>query len=124
MTPEDRELFGEYLNHWQARLGLKDWRIAFDSKPASRGVMAEVAKFDLEARTAKIRLGQSKDWGKEPITPENLSKTALHELLHVLLHEPLELARNPDLDAQMRSAEHRVINILEQVIADGSPESQ
>lgn len=121
MSPEDRELFGSYLNHWQARLGMKDWRIAFDSKPASRGTMAEVFKFDLEARTAKIRLG--KDWGNEPITPENLSKTALHELLHVLFHEMLELARNPDMEAPMRSAEHRVINILEQVI-DDSPNSQ
>jgi len=73
--------------------------------------MAEVAKFDLEQRSASIRLG--KDWSGEAVTPEMLDKTALHEVLHVFLHELIEKAKaNQDEDA-IGSAEHRCVNILE-----------
>ena len=39
--------------------------------------------FNEGARLAVYRLG---DWGAEEITPQSLERTALHELLHILLH--------------------------------------
>lgn len=111
VTPDDAELFSERVRHWQHVLGLHDWRIAVSPRRASRKVMAEVAKFDLEQRSASIRLG--KDWSGEAVTPEMLDKTALHEVLHVFLHELIEKAKaNQDEDA-IGSAEHRCVNILE-----------
>jgi hypothetical protein len=111
VTPDDAELFSERVRHWQHVLGLHDWRIAVSPRRASRKVMAEVAKFDLEQRSASIRLG--KDWSGEAVTPEMLDKTALHEVLHVFLHELIEKSKaNQDEDA-IGSAEHRCVNILE-----------
>lgn len=111
VTPDDAEMFSERVRHWQHVLGLHDWRIAVSPRRASRKVMAEVAKFDLEQRSASIRLG--KDWSWEAVTPEMLDKTALHEVLHVFLHELIEKAKaNQDEDA-IGSAEHRCVNILE-----------
>lgn len=111
VTPDDAEMFSERVRHWQHVLGLHDWRIAVSPRRASRKVMAEVAKFDLEQRSASIRLG--KDWSGEAVTPEMLDKTALHEVLHVFLHELIEKAKaNQDEDA-IGSAEHRCVNILE-----------
>jgi hypothetical protein len=109
--PEDAVLFAECVKRWQHVLGLHDWRIAVSERRASRKVMAEVWKFDLEQRSASIRLG--KDWSGEAVTPEMLDKTALHEVLHIFLHELIEAARaNHDEDA-IGSAEHRCVNILE-----------
>lgn len=111
VTPEDAELFADRVKHWQHVLGLHDWRIAVSPRRASRKVMAEVAKFDLEQRSASIRLG--KDWSGEAVTPDMLDKTALHEVLHVFLFELIQAARaNQDEDA-IGSAEHRCVNILE-----------
>ena len=111
VTPEDAEMFSDRVRHWQHVLGLHDWRITVSPRRASRKVMAEVAKFDLEQRSASIRLG--KDWSGEAVTPEMLDKTALHEVLHVFLHELIEKAKaNQDEDA-IGSAEHRCVNILE-----------
>jgi hypothetical protein len=111
VSAEDAAFFGECVKRWQHVLGLHDWRIAVAERRASRKVMAEVAKFDLEQRSASIRLG--KDWSGEAVTPEMLDKTALHEVLHIFLHELIEAARaNHDEDA-IGSAEHRCVNILE-----------
>jgi hypothetical protein len=111
VTPDDAAFFARCVGRWQSVLGMKDWRIAVSDRRSPRKVMAEVAKFDLEQRAASIRLG--KDWSGEVVTPEMLDKTALHEVLHVFLHELIETARaNHDEDA-IGSAEHRIINIME-----------
>lgn len=62
-----------------------------------------------------MRLG--KDWGGEAITPNSIDQTALHEVLHIFLHELIEVAKVPDQpDDAITSAEHRCINILEQLL--------
>lgn len=115
VTPEDADLFSDRVKHWQHVLGMHDWRIAVQARRASRKVMAEVAKFDLEQRSASIRLG--KDWSGEAVTPDMLDKTALHEVLHVFLYELIETAKVQDQpDDVIGSAEHRVINLLEQLL--------
>ena len=112
-TQQDAELFAQSVKKWQQVLSLGDWRIEKGSK-AAKNAMASV-EFNTSARLATYRLG---DFGAEKITPESLDKTALHELLHIFLHDLLMVATDPkstDEDREMQ--EHRVINLLENLLS-------
>ena len=115
-TPEHAELFAQSVRKWQQVLSLGDWRIEKGSKPAKEA-MASV-EFNQTARLATYRLG---DFGAEKITPDSLDKTALHELLHIFLHDLLCVATDPkssDEDKEMQ--EHRIINLLEALLSKDS----
>ena len=115
-TPEHAELFAKSVKKWQQILSLGDWRIEKGSKPAKEA-MASV-EFNQAARLATYRLG---DFGAEKITPESLDKTALHELLHVFLHDLLCVATDPkSSDEEIEMQEHRVINLLENLLSKDS----
>lgn len=110
---QQAELFDQRVRHWQHTLSLGDWRIERGQRPA-KDAMASV-EFDDGARLATYRLG---DFGSEQITPETLDKTALHELLHVLLHDLIAAAQDRSAtEERLEAAEHRVINVLERVLA-------
>lgn len=107
LTPDDCEKFDGYVKKWQRILNLSDWRIERGAKRAKKS-MAEVS-FDDAARLATYRIGMS--FGAAPVTDFNLEQTALHEVLHVFLHELLEA------DTQsLEGAEHRVVNVLEKLL--------
>ena len=108
-TPGDALLFDQYVRKWQVLLSLGDWRIERVSKPA-RNAMASV-EFNDGARLAVYRLG---DWGDEKITPESLERTAVHELLHIVMHDLIAAAQ--DKDENLEAAEHRVVNLFEQLL--------
>jgi hypothetical protein len=75
--------------------------------------MASV-EFNQPARLATYRIG---DFGAEKITPQTLKKTALHECLHVLMHDLIETATDRGSSAeQIEAAEHRIINVLERIL--------
>ena len=115
-TPEDSQIFAQSVRKWQQVLSLGDWRIEKGSKPAKEA-MASV-EFNQTARLATYRLG---DFGAEKITPESLDKTALHELLHIFLHDLMCVATDPkssDEDKEMQ--EHRIINLLEALLSKDS----
>jgi len=115
-TPNDAELFAQSVKKWQQVLNLGDWRIEKGSKPAKEA-MASV-EFNQNARLATYRLG---DFGAEKITPDSLDKTALHELLHVFLHDLLMVATDPkSSDEDIEMQEHRVINLLEKLLSKDS----
>ena len=115
-TPEHAELFAQSVRKWQQVLSLGDWRIEKGMKPAKQA-MASV-EFNQTARLATYRLG---DFGAEKITPESLDKTALHELLHVFLHDLLCVATDPkSSDEEIEMQEHRVINLLENLLSKDS----
>lgn len=115
-TPEDAQLFAQSVRKWQQILSLGDWRIEKGSKPAKEA-MASV-EFNQTARLATYRLG---DFGAEKITPESLDKTALHELLHIFLHDLMCVATDPkSSDEDIEMQEHRVINLLEQLLSKDS----
>ena len=115
-TPEDAQLFAQSVRKWQQVLSLGDWRIEKGSKPAKEA-MASV-EFNQTARLATYRLG---DWGAERISPESLDKTALHELLHIFLHDLLCVATDPkSSDEEIEMQEHRVINLLEKLLSEDS----
>jgi hypothetical protein len=115
-STEDAKYFALCVKKWQEVLNLGDWRIEKGLKPAKQA-MASV-EFNEGARLAVYRLG---DFGAEQINQESLNGTALHELLHVLLHDLLAAAQDPkssqdDIDKQ----EHRVINLLERLLLKDS----
>jgi hypothetical protein len=115
-TQQDAELFAQSVKKWQQVLSLGDWRIEKGMKPAKQA-MASV-EFNQTARLATYRLG---DFGAEKITPESLDKTALHELLHVFLHDLMCVATDPkSSDEEIEMQEHRVINLLENLLSKDS----
>jgi hypothetical protein len=117
VSAEAADKFAAYVATWREVLSLGDWRIAVSEKRATRKVMAEVVKFDLEQRSATIRLG--KDFGNTPVTDHNLKETALHEVLHIFLHELITVAQTEGVDRDtLGSAEHRCINVLEKLLVD------
>jgi hypothetical protein len=115
-TPEDTKFFAQSVRKWQQVLSLGDWRIEKGSKPA-KAAMASV-EFNTPARLATYRLG---DFGAEKITPESLDQTALHELLHVFLHDLMTVAQDPKSSQdEVEMQEHRVINLLEKLLSKDS----
>jgi len=115
-TAEDAELFAQSVRKWQQVLSLGDWRIEKGLKPAKQA-MASV-EFNDGARLATYRLG---DWGSEKITPKSLEKTALHELLHVFLHDLMTTAQDPkSSEDELEKQEHRIINLLENLLSKDS----
>jgi hypothetical protein len=115
-TPEHAEMFAQSVRKWQQVLSLGDWRIEKGIKPA-KAAMASV-EFTPNARLAVYRLG---DFGAEKITPESIDKTALHELLHIFLHDLMTVAQDAsssDDDKEMQ--EHRIINLLEHLLTKDS----
>jgi hypothetical protein len=115
-TPQDAALFAQSIKKWQQVLNLGDWRIEKGLKPA-KNAMASV-EFNESARLATYRLG---DFGAEKITKESLDQTALHELLHVFLHDLMTAAQDPrSSPEQLESEEHRVVNLLEKLLIKDS----
>jgi hypothetical protein len=111
-TPEHAELFAQSVKKWQQVLSLGDWRIEKGSKPAKQA-MASV-EFTPNARLAVYRIG---DFGAEKITPESIDRTALHELLHIFLHDLMVVSQDPkSSDDEIEMQEHRVINLLENLL--------
>lgn len=114
-TPDDVAYFAKSIKKWQQVLSLGDWRIEKGIKPAKQA-MASV-EFNENARLAVYRLG---DFGAEKITHESLDKTALHELLHIFLHDLMMVATDPkSSDEDIEMQEHRVINLLENLLSKG-----
>lgn len=111
-TPEQAQQFDEFIRHWQGVLGLQRWRMERGQRPA-KDAMASV-EFNDDAKLATYRLG---DFGAAHINEKSLSMTALHEVLHVFLHELIATSQDrgstPD---QLEAAEHGVINVLESVL--------
>jgi hypothetical protein len=104
--------FHGYLMKWQEILSLGDWRIERVNKIA-KDAMASV-EFDPPARLASYRLGS---FGGEEINSASLEMTALHECLHILLHDLIEAtADRNSTEEQREMAEHRVINLLEKLL--------
>lgn len=111
-SAEQALMFDGYVKKWQEKLSLCDWRIERGTLPCKKA-MATI-EFNDPARLAVYRLG---DFGAETINEESLERTALHELLHVVLHDLLAAAADSrSSNEQIEAAEHRVINLLERLL--------
>jgi hypothetical protein len=112
ISPEHIAQFKVDLAHWQTRLNLNNWRIEFKPEQfAKAGDMAD-ATYWIDDRCASVRLG--KWWSTEP-TAKEISRTALHEVLHILLEELVVAAQSKD-KTMVLSAEHGIIVLLERVL--------
>jgi hypothetical protein len=115
VSAEDAKVFDAFVLKWQSILSLGDWRIERGRRPAAKGAMAQV-EFDDSARLVTYKLG---DFGAETINAQSLEKTAIHELLHVFLHDLITAAQDRSTTPeQMESSEHRCVNVLERLLAD------
>lgn len=111
VSPEAREAFKAYVRVWQEKLNLLDWRIYVSSKAAAKSDAAVADMIDIEARLARIRLGN--DLGDDTVDERTVEELALHEVLHVFLREFKSFAEEPGANpADVNSAEHRVIITL------------
>jgi hypothetical protein len=106
LTAAEDAAFDGYVKAWQAQLGLQDWNIYRRAGRAKRA-MADITP-DYKARHAGYRTG---DWTHITPTEEELSRIALHEVMHVFLDEPLKAQASTDDDWKI-AAEHRAIVIL------------
>lgn len=115
VTAEHAAKFALYVANWVEELSLGDWRVNVSDTRAGNGDMAHIFKINLEQRLATIKLG--KNFGPMEVTDTVLNETALHEVLHIFLHELIEAAKVPDQPIDtLRSIEHRVINVLERIL--------
>lgn len=110
-TAIQAEQFDDFVKQWQDLLGLHRWRIERGHKQA-KDAMASV-EFNDDAKLATYRLG---DFGATPINDKSLSQTALHEVLHVFLHELIAAAQDRGAEPNLDAVEHSVINVLETVL--------
>ena len=108
---EQQKQFHKYIEFWQETLNLMDWRIERVNKVA-RGAMAAI-EFNDAARLVTYRLG---DFGSATINASSLSSTALHECLHVFIHDLVVAAQNKASLEELEAAEHRVVNTLEKLL--------
>jgi hypothetical protein len=113
VSESDAAVFDAYVLKWQQLLNLQDWRIERGGRPA-KNAMASV-EFNPPARLAIYRLG---DFGSEAITPESLENTVVHELLHVVLFDLIEVASGKSTEDEVEAAEHKVINVLEKLLRE------
>lgn len=112
LTQAEQDRFWRCVDHWQAKLGLLDWRITRKTGE-SAGYLATTEKFDAEQRQCRIAL--STDWGmREEPTPVSIERTAVHELLHIRGYDLSRMAvdRGATYDL-VHEAEHKLINVLE-----------
>lgn len=113
-SAEQEAEFDEYIKHWQQVLNLRDWRIEKGQRP-EKDAMASVT-CDGPARLAVYRVGH---FGATPVTPQSLSLTALHEVLHVFLFDLIAVAQDRGAPSEaLEAAEHRVITVLEHVLGE------
>jgi len=110
LTPEQDAEFDRYVQIWQVKLNLQDWRI--ERVPGHRkDAMARVVT-DMPARLATYQTGT---WSG-PTTSAAIEATVVHELLHVSLRELTYLTAAEAAPDILESAEHRVINTLEKLL--------
>lgn len=117
VTPAAADAFAMRMKHWQEELNLRDWRIERSPRKAGRNSMAEVTSMSLKDRLAIYRIGA--DFGENtPVTELSTDAIACHETLHVLLHELIEFASDPQTKPEdLEAAEHRVIHTLVRLLA-------
>lgn len=111
LSTSDTDAFMLFMEQWQERLNMLDWRIVRATKPAAKSNMAQINRMDLAARLATYAIGQ--DFGAVPVTGQSVEEIACHESLHVFLHELIETARDPASSQEtLEGVEHRIIHVL------------
>ena len=111
-TRKDFEEYRAAVEKWLGVFGIKDWCVTFKHEDSNCCAWVE---HNSEPHNAGFGLS------KEYITDLDFSidDLALHEVLHLFLSPIMDLIdRREYSDTQNRTAEHRIINVLEKVLGD------
>ena len=118
LTADQVAFFWNCVIKWKAVLGLQSWRITHRTVDRGR-FLALTDQWD--ARQRQVRITLCLTWSPRSVPTETtLEQTAVHELLHVVLHRLLEVASDrgaPQGDQDFE--EHGVINMLENTLLSG-----
>jgi hypothetical protein len=118
LTDKQKKFFWSCLFAWQERLGLTDWRITKSNKKPVGKVLCTMQDWDIPQRQVSCRL--SPNWFNQEPLDSTIEKTAVHELLHVMLADLIEAARKPGAtDEDLHAYEHAIINRLEKLLVPG-----
>jgi len=118
VTQKQFEFFKRECKRWLDVLGLYNWEVRYFLKPMDDGY-AEVS-FNHDGRMADVFLCE--DWGSFRVsvpTTAELRKTALHEVLEILLYPLRYIAECRYVLGveEIDCACHNVIRVLEHVLA-------
>lgn len=97
---------------WQQLLGLGDWRLMFELDRESSAELHARVLYNVANRAAKLIYCTRSE------TDQSVERQALHEMLHLLTADMLELAgdRADGSHADVVKEEHRVIERLLKVL--------
>lgn len=109
-------LYKREVAHWISRLGLTDFHVDFRHKAQSEESVRATVTYGLTGRTVTFWL--SPVWEVDVPTSAQIKRTALHEVLHLLLADLTGLihAREYDSDGRATPLEHAVLRRLENAI--------
>jgi hypothetical protein len=118
LTDKQKRHFWSCLFAWQERLGLTDWRITRSNRKPVGKTLCAMQDWEIGQRQVSCRLNSN--WYSQEPTEEAIEQTAVHELLHVMLADLIELALTPGTTREdMESSEHAIINRLEKLLVPG-----
>lgn len=117
LSEADVEEFERYVSHWRDVLNLRNWWVA-RAAVRDQANMASLISVEHEHRLARYKVGV--DFLNTKVTPETLEKTALHEMIHLMLRPLIDeaIAQGEYNDAVL-GYEHDVVNVLEDLLMDG-----
>lgn len=113
MTPAAKfAAFRKACLKWQQQLGLQDWRLMFELDREAEPERHARVHYNIANRAAKLIYCARSE------TDQSIERLALHEMLHLLVAEALELAgaRADGSHADVIREEHRVIERLLKVL--------
>lgn len=115
LSEADKALFDDEMRKWQVWLNLSNWRVIKSDRKTN--AMSEMFDWDTPNRMARYKIGD--DYGVTKVTPHTIEGTAIHEMLHLLLHEPLEVAcAEGEYNDTVMGAEHSAIAVLENLLLE------
>jgi hypothetical protein len=121
VTNKHFDEFKREVNRWISLFGLSDWRIYFQQRNLPE--MMAMCKHDSAHRVATMVLGRF--WQDVKPSPEEIRRTALHEVAHLLCADftTIALAKYKSQEEAMTAEESlvaRLANCLIQIKGGGS----
>ena len=113
-TAKDFERFKTYCREWIEVFGLLDYRVHYIHAGGQTGFGR--CSTNSVSRSSLIKL--CKDWGHGiDVTDEELRRTALHEVLHIIMNGTVELAKARWVqEEELDTAEEAAVTRLENAI--------
>ncbi len=100
-----------YVAHWQEVLGLQNWRIVIDATDNRSSTSIAITCWAANYRRAEITINLSVN--EKYFREENLSRSMLHELLHLIFAPLGDVAAD-----EITGTAKRLLEIQEEVVVD------